>query len=95
MPTRDFGNFIDHFDTFTTNGVANISFKAIAKSLFGIKDFKLGKALSDFHQSYVTGNKIYLFPLPAQMASLLTPTVTTFNKDKVVGGSTFYRVSQS
>ena len=83
-PTRYFGNFIDHFGAFTNKEVSNISFKAIARSLFGINDFELGAALSELQQSKLTDvNKAYAFPLPARMGSLLMPTITTYLKDKV------------
>ena len=82
--SRNFGNFIDHFGVFTTNGVGNVSFKAISRSLFGIEDLELGDDLLEL-QSNLTDDSghSYVYPLPARLASLLMPTKTTFNKDRV------------
>lgn len=78
-PTRDFGNFIDHFDAYTSSGVSNVSFKAMARSLFGIDNFELGAALSELQQMKLTDE----FPLPARIANLFTPINTNYQKDKV------------
>ena len=78
-PTRNFGSFIDHFDAFTSSGVSNRSFKAMARSLFGIDNFELGAALSELQQINFTDE----FPLPARIANLFTPINTNYQKDKV------------
>ena len=83
-PTRDFGHFIDHFGAFTTSGVGNVSFKAIARSLFGIDDLELGGDLLELQSNLTDENGHgYVYPLPARLASLLMPTRTTFHKDRV------------
>ena len=85
-PSRDFGHLIDHFGAFTNSGMGNTSFKAIARSLFGIEDFELGEDLSVLLSnlsSESADDKAYVFPLPARLASLLMPTKTTFHQDKV------------
>ena len=83
-PSRDFGHLKDHFVAFTYNGIGKNSFKAIAKSLFGIEDFQPGKALSELQQSNLTEeDQAYVFPLPARLASLLTPSPTTYLTHKV------------
>ena len=85
-PSKDFGYFIDHFGAFTTKGIGNTSFQAISKSLFGIDYFELSEELLELH-SNLTGNSAediaYMFPLPARLASLLMPAMTTYHKDKV------------
>ena len=66
--------------------MGNTSFKAIARSLFGIEDFELGEDLSVLLSnlsSESADDKAYVFPLPARLASLLMPTKTTFHQDKV------------
>ena len=83
-PSRDFGHFIDHFGTFTSSGVGDVSFKAIARSLFGIDDLELGGDLLELQSNLTDENGHgYVYPLPARLASLLMPTKTTFDKDRV------------
>ena len=84
-PTSNFGYLIDHFGSFTTSGVSNKSFTAIARSILNIEDFEVGEALMKLQQSNLTDEKAYVFPLPARVANLFTPLMTTHKKDKVGG----------
>ena len=105
-PLRDFGHFIDHFGTYSGQweenymhdcrasiGINNVTFKAIAESLFDIRDFEPSirvwwlpnRERSNLNETTINQHEeksIHVYPLPGWLAHLFVPGNVTENEYK-------------